>query len=116
MYSAWLANWVSPLTNELSLPTAILRPTVPSLTGGSTGVGANEWTGVEERLRAVAERLQQQLAKEGVSYPRSFGLTRAGASLPKSRYRVSSNSKKVASSAKTVIVSTSGEEIVAERL
>ena len=123
LYSAWLASWVSPLSQQLELellPTAILRPAVTSATVEVAEVGTktNEWTGVEERLRAVAERLQQQLAKEGVSYPRSFGLiTRAGASLPQSRHRVSSNSEKIVNLAKTATISAPQQvEIVAERL
>ncbi|EFH84921.1 zinc ribbon domain-containing protein [Ktedonobacter racemifer] len=41
------------------------------------------WEGAEARLRAAHERTIQR-AKEGQSMPRSFGLTRAGARLPKS--------------------------------
>ncbi|GHO61721.1 hypothetical protein KSC_006130 [Ktedonobacter sp. SOSP1-52] len=41
------------------------------------------WEGAEARLRAAHERLIQR-AREGQSMPRSFGLTRAGARLPKS--------------------------------
>jgi hypothetical protein len=40
------------------------------------------WEGAEARLRAAHERTAQR-AKEGQSLPRSFGLTRAGARLPK---------------------------------
>ncbi|EFH85999.1 zinc ribbon domain-containing protein [Ktedonobacter racemifer] len=41
------------------------------------------WEGAEARLRAAHERLAQR-AREGQSLPRSFGIPRAGARLPKS--------------------------------
>ncbi|GHO71175.1 hypothetical protein KSC_100670 [Ktedonobacter sp. SOSP1-52] len=41
------------------------------------------WEGAEARLRAAHERLVQR-AKEGQALPRSFGIPRAGARLPKS--------------------------------
>ncbi|HEX4203362.1 MAG TPA: AAA family ATPase, partial [Ktedonobacteraceae bacterium] len=40
------------------------------------------WEGAEARLRAAHECLMQR-AKEGQRLPRSLGLTRAGARLPK---------------------------------
>jgi hypothetical protein len=42
------------------------------------------WEGAEARLRAAQERLEER-AKEGQDLPRSFGMPRAGARLPKSR-------------------------------
>ena len=50
--------------------------TVPSITH-------DEWAGVESRLKAVVEVLQQR-AKEGQSLPRSFGIPGARARRPKS--------------------------------
>ncbi len=40
------------------------------------------WEGAEARLRAAHERLEER-AKEGQDLPRSFGIPRAGARLPK---------------------------------
>jgi hypothetical protein len=42
------------------------------------------WEGAEARLRAAQERLEER-AKEGQYLPRSFGMPRAGARLPKNR-------------------------------
>ncbi|HEY6542436.1 MAG TPA: transposase [Ktedonobacteraceae bacterium] len=63
LYSAWLAA-------HLKYPHSI-----PSIAQGS-------WEGAELRLRAAVEVLQQR-AKEGQALPRSVGIPRAGARLPK---------------------------------
>ena len=64
-----------------SLPDCLLAyldpaETVPSITH-------DEWAGVESRLKAVVEVLQQR-ANEGQPLPRSFGIPGAGARRPKS--------------------------------
>ncbi|HEV2583269.1 MAG TPA: transposase, partial [Ktedonobacteraceae bacterium] len=64
LYSAWLAA-------HLDLP-----DTIPS-------IAHEDWEGADLRLRAAVEVLQQR-AKEGQALPRSVGIPRAGARLPKS--------------------------------
>jgi transposase len=64
LYSACLLAYLDP------------PETVPSITH-------DEWAGVESRLKAVVEDLQQR-AKEGQSLPRSFGIPGARARRPKS--------------------------------
>jgi hypothetical protein len=64
LYSAWLAA-------HLEYPNVI-----PS-------IAHEEWEGAELRLRAAIEVLAQR-AKEGQALPRSVGIPRAGARLPKS--------------------------------
>jgi hypothetical protein len=64
LYSACLLAYLDP------------AETVPSITH-------DEWAGVESRLKAVVEVLQQR-ANEGHSLPRSFGIPGAGARRPKS--------------------------------
>ena len=64
LYSAWLAA-------HLEYPN-----TIPS-------IAHSEWEGADLRLRAAIEVLQQR-ANEGQALPRSVGIPRAGARLPKS--------------------------------
>ena len=64
LYSACLLAYLNP------------QDTIPSITH-------DEWAGVESRLKAVVEALQQR-AKEGLSLPRSFGIPGARARRPKS--------------------------------
>ncbi len=64
LYSAWLAAHLTPLN------------TIPS-------IAHEEWEGADLRLQAAVEVLQQR-AKEGQALPRSVGIPRAGAHLPKS--------------------------------
>ena len=67
LYSAFLAAYLDPA--ELSLSCAQYAP---------------YWEGAEARLQAAHERNLQR-ANEGQVLPRSFGISRAGARLPKSR-------------------------------
>jgi hypothetical protein len=64
LYSAWLAAHLHP------------PDTIPS-------IAHDEWEGADLRLRAAVEVIQQR-AKEGQVVPRSVGIPRAGARLPKS--------------------------------
>jgi hypothetical protein len=64
LYSAWLAAYINP------------PDTIPS-------IAHDEWEGADLRLRAAVEVIQQR-AKEGQVVPRSVGIPRAGARLPKS--------------------------------
>ncbi len=64
LYSAWLAAHLDPAN------------TTPS-------IAHDEWEGADLRLRAAVEALAQR-AKEGQALPRSVGIPRAGARLPKS--------------------------------
>jgi hypothetical protein len=64
LYSAWLAAHLHP------------SDTIPS-------IAHSEWEGADLRLRAAVEVLQQR-ANEGQALPRSVGIPRAGARLPKS--------------------------------
>jgi hypothetical protein len=64
LYSAWLAAHLTP------------PDTIPS-------IARDSWEGADLRLRAAVEVLQQR-AKEGQALPRSVGIPRAGARLPKS--------------------------------
>ena len=64
LYSAFLAAYLDP------------PDTIPS-------IAHDEWEGADLRLRAAMERLYQR-AKEGQILPRSVGITRARARLPKS--------------------------------
>ncbi len=64
LYSAWLAAHLDPPN------------TVPS-------IAQDSWEGAELRLQAAIEVLQQR-ANEGQALPRSVGIPRAGARLPKS--------------------------------
>ena len=64
LYSAWLA---AHLENPNTTPS----------------IAHDEWEGADLRLRAAVEILQQR-ANEGQALPRSVGIPRAGARLPKS--------------------------------
>jgi len=64
LYSAFLAAYLHP------------PDSIPS-------IAHEQWEGAELRLRAAVEVLQQR-AKEGQVLPRSVGISRAGARLPKS--------------------------------
>ena len=64
LYSAWLAAHLDP------------PDSIPS-------IAHEEWEGADLRLRAAVEVLQQR-ANEGRVLPRSVGISRAGARLPKS--------------------------------
>ncbi len=68
LYSAFLAAYLDPEADPIPSCAQYVIP----------------WEGAEARLRAAHERAKQR-AKEGQVLPRSMGISRAGARLPKSR-------------------------------